>query len=542
MAKLLRAYKDFSGGLSEAANDSMRDNQLVEAQNIMPGDGYAISRASGYNVAYPRIGNGTQPVLAVLDAEFSETADGAQVLYVQTLAFTPEALWRYDEETGSWASVADGLQPMKDWFVAGKKLYWLDGAEYRVYDGETVQAVQQTGSGTDGAPSEAEAALWERVRTASFVEQRGQRWFFARSGYDDVIYTETGDPGKIGALNVLNFNSKNSDHITGLQEFNDGLLVFKERSVHYFSGWDFAQSSDIEIRQLNVTSGTKFHRSICPVNNAILYLGYNGIYRIYVPNVFSTIATQNVAEEKIANMLYEFDPTDAYATEWNGVYYFRITNAEESREYRYDISKQSFWGSFTQEHTCYSTNMRDVNLYLGCSGGLILAADADCFHYIATADDAENGIAAGDLIPIPIRAVTKGFDVSANVVQDVKLKRLQVVAKQYKEESSVANIHVKADYADLSWEIDFDESLVYQPDDADTESNEGRYGGTNLGWKETVTKEARVNKKAKRVQFIITDEKQDYPLLIYALALVYKLKKVKGSRDGVTGIPVAYLD
>ena len=176
MAKLLRAYKDFSGGLSEAANDSMRDSQLVEAQNIMPGDGYAISRASGYNVAYPRIGNGTQPVLAVLDAEFSETADGAQVLYVQTLAFTPEALWRYDEEAGSWASVADGLQPMKDWFVAGKKLYWLDGAEYRVYDGETVQAVQQTGSGTDGAPSEAEAALWERVRTASFVEQRGQRW------------------------------------------------------------------------------------------------------------------------------------------------------------------------------------------------------------------------------------------------------------------------------------------------------------------------------------------------------------------------------
>ena len=38
MGKLLRVIKNFSGGLSEIANDNMRDNQLVEARNTVPGE------------------------------------------------------------------------------------------------------------------------------------------------------------------------------------------------------------------------------------------------------------------------------------------------------------------------------------------------------------------------------------------------------------------------------------------------------------------------------------------------------------------------
>ena len=55
MAKFLRIYRDFSGGLSEAANDNIKDNELVEARNIMPGDGYGITRACGTTIAYPKV-------------------------------------------------------------------------------------------------------------------------------------------------------------------------------------------------------------------------------------------------------------------------------------------------------------------------------------------------------------------------------------------------------------------------------------------------------------------------------------------------------
>ena len=57
-----------------------------------------------------------------------------------------------------------------------------------------------------------------------------------------------------------------------------------------------------------------------------------------------------------------------------------------------------------------------------------------------------------------------------------------------------------------------------------------------------MTKEARVNQKAKRVRFYFTDANIDYPLLIYGVGLIYKKKKAKGNRDGVTAIAVSYDD
>ena len=43
MGRFLRIYRNFSGGLSEAANDNMGDDQLTEARNIVPGDGFGIA-------------------------------------------------------------------------------------------------------------------------------------------------------------------------------------------------------------------------------------------------------------------------------------------------------------------------------------------------------------------------------------------------------------------------------------------------------------------------------------------------------------------
>lgn len=518
MTRYMRAYRDFSGGLSEAANDNMQDNQLAEAQNIVAGDGYGIARASGYDIAYPAISGG-EDVLTLLEAELGASEETTEVAL---LAFTATRLLRYtppQEEgaAGSWSEVASGLAPIRDYFIHGKKLYWLDGTEFRVYDGAAVAAVTK-GEGLSDA-------FWQRIKTASFVEQRGSRWFFARAGYDDIYYTNVGTVNGFAETNVLNANSKNADHITGLCEFNRGLLIFKERSVFYFSGWDFAGGSDLAMAELSVTSGTRFGRTVCKVENAVLYLGYNGIYRLYVPNLSTVIASRNMAEEKLSDTLYAFEPSDAFAETWNGVYYFWITNESETREYRYDISQQSFWGPFTQELSCYSTALRDANLYLGCPNGYVLVANAGSFHYIDVEDGSETAI--------PIRAVTKGFDVADAMVQDVKLKRLEVVARQYKEESSVVDVRVQADYNNAAFNIDFDESMVY---------GEGEYGATTWGWKETVTKEARVNQKAKRVRFYFTDANIDYPLLIYGVGLIYKKKKAKGNRDGVTAIAVSYDD
>lgn len=527
MAKLLRFYRDFRGGLSEIANDNMRDNQLSEAANVVAGASYGIARASGYDIAYPVVGAGNEDVLAVLAFKPVDTEE-------QTICFTTSRLYRLDGE--AWTEVLGGLQPIRDWFIYGGKVYWLDGRAYRVYNGTSAAAVTQTPA-SGGSLTEPERQYWSFIQTAEFVEQRGTRWFFAKRGSNDIYYTEVGDPAKIRLNNILYATSKDSDTITGLKEFEDGILIFKERSVHFFSGWDFANGSDISMRQLSVTSGTKFHQTIQTVDNAVLYLGYNGVYRLRVPAMSTVIASENVSEGKLDKTLYSLDPENAYAVVWNGVYYFRVARGAISREYRYDVSDKSFWGEFTQAHTCYSVNMGEANLFLGCQNGLILRADSEAYHYIATQDIFDEtgrrlyGI--GERIPIPVRAVTKGFDISDAMIRDVKLKRVLVVAKQYKEEGSNIVLAIKADYADLAFHIDFDESLVW---------GEGEYGATYWGWQDSVTKEATVNKKAKRVQFLFRSEETDEPLLIYGVGMIFKLKKAKGSRAGVRPAAVQYDD
>ena len=58
MARYAKVFRDFSSGLSEVAIDNMADNQLIAAQNVVPGDDYCIARASGVEKAYPQISDG----------------------------------------------------------------------------------------------------------------------------------------------------------------------------------------------------------------------------------------------------------------------------------------------------------------------------------------------------------------------------------------------------------------------------------------------------------------------------------------------------
>ena len=62
----------------------------------------------------------------------------------------------------------------------------------RSYDGifsEDVSLKPITGS----TSTEEERALWEKVKKAIAVEQRGQRWFYATAD-NEVIFSEVGYP------------------------------------------------------------------------------------------------------------------------------------------------------------------------------------------------------------------------------------------------------------------------------------------------------------------------------------------------------------
>ncbi len=514
MAKYLKVYKDFSGGLCEDANDNMKDNQLVRAVNTVPGERFGLKRASGVELAFPAQTPDTGEVQVVLDLK---TSGGS----VQTLCFTREHFYKYDPSIQQWVEIAVNpamTAPVKDYFVHIGKLYWLDGVTMRVYDGSTVsEAVLDATNPTSDL-----TATWAKIKGASFVEQRGKRWFYARADGTEVYFSEIGSPCAFASVNSINVNTKNADTITGLKEFSKGLLIFQEKTVHYFSGWDFAGGSDLDLSQLNVTSGTRFDKSIQVVENAVLFLGYNGIYELSWPFYSNTIAAKNISVGLISDTLRNNGTTDAYAQVWDNVYYLSLVNGEGIKEYRYYTILKSFWGEFTQNATCYSTALTENALYLGCGNGYILKYDENSNHYI--------DLTVGEKTVIPMRAVTKGFDLMGGMVQDSKVKKLLVAAKQYVAQSSHVTLRVKADYQDQQWIFDasLDESLVY---------GEGQFDQVLFGWQDTVTKEVTINKKAKRIQVTFSADRQEHydePIMIYGVAIVYKRKRPKGSRLGVS--------
>ena len=530
--KNTRAIKDFSGGLSEVANDNIPDNRLLVATNAMPGDGYGISRAIGTDVAYEKID--TEGAVVFM-AELEEN-DTPHVI-AATLDGGYWNLW--DWSGASWSAIeydnSDQFLPFKSWFVYAGRLFWLDGVGFYYYDGTAVDEVEND--------YEASNELWAKVQTAVAVVQRSTRWFFATKD-NEVIISDATYYNRFTETNIIAITSGVTDSITALHVFNDGILIFQQRSIYYLTGWDPSTIGAMQLSKLSVESGTKWPKSIKTISNAVLYLGDNGVHRLSIPYYSSSIASSNISDKQASKRL-TVEATDVYAEIFDGVYHIAIKTASDISEYRYYLNAGSWWGEYTQQPYCFAAKlMGDNHLYIGVDNGYILYYNPESVHYIATA--------TGAPAAIPFEIVTKGYDVVGRTVIDAKVKRIFLVLKQFDEERSGLEVQVKMDYAEGAWaarvdsmqevltavlrEVESDESMVW---------SEGIYSQAYWGWIDTVTKMLRFNRKCKRVQFIFRDNQlinNPGPLLIYGVAIQYKRKKAKGSHLGVVERVVEYDD
>lgn len=530
MVKYVKAIKDFSGGLSEVANDNVPDNCLITAKNVVPGDGYGIARASGTNIAFEPITGAEGSVVFLTELVISdethiiaatETSDGSQWNLWD---------WCYDSDESDyiWHAMVDGdsetdFDPILGWFVFANELYWIDGTAYKHYDGEVID---------DVANNDTDPGLWSKVLTAVAVAPRGRQWFFATPD-NEIIFSDVMYCDKFTSTNIINISSGVNDNITALHEFNDGILIFQQRNIYYLTGWDLAGGSDVSVTRLSVECGTKWPKSIKTVSNAVLYLGDSGVYKLNIPYISSQIAATNISEKQVSKRLAEDGLHDVYAEIYNGVYYITLYGTTGIREYRYYLDQKSWWGEYTQQPRCYVARLAgDNKLYIGGAGGYVLYYDEASNNYYS---------ADGTALSIPMEVKTKGYDVVGGTVIDSKVKRVFVVLRQQDVEHSSFSVQVKTDYLEGAWEaqvdgmrgvinavlqdVTGDESLVW---------SEGMWSQAYWGWIDTVTKMFQLNRKCKRIQFKFIDDSQDTPLMIYGVAMQFKKKKAKGSRLGVS--------
>ena len=517
MAKFLRIYRDFSGGLSEAANDNIKDNELVEARNIMPGDGYGITRACGTTIAYPQI-SVSQPQLnkVVRLFEGKMKYEGVRLLAFYSVPDGLETMLYYNTNSNSWSTLLYGMPAVRDWFFHANAFYWLNGEKMRLYSGNGTMDVSLIPMDNHSSTDE-ELALWEKVKTAVAVEQRGQRWFYATTD-NEIIFSEVGYPNKFNPTNIINISSKTGDTITALHEFNEGLLIFMKHSVYYLAGWDFASGSDIRLYNLNTSSGTAFPRSVCTADNGVFYLGSNGVYRISLSSQTLAVVSENISEGKISGRLYnEGTILDAHAIVWDNAYYLsvekEIPQTTESGstytttveyEYRYLFNEKAFFGEFTQGSSCYAIGLGGENaLFMGCANGYILRYDPNSCNYIDPL--------TGESIAIDAVARTEGIDVG-----NVNIKKVFLPIKRYEEESSGLTVQINADGNETS--ADFDGAMVYA---------EGDFGAAPWSWLDTVAKEVPIDSKCKRLQFTFSRDSEE-PLLTYGIGIVYNAPVEQG--------------
>ena len=554
MSKLLKVYRNFSGGLSEVANDNMKDNELVMAQNAEPSSTYGIQRCSGTR-EYQKMTNFDGPVEYIIPfTARTATENNGETVYVYTdqmVAFTeilPGELYGgycvSGETTWHTIDVAITFPAIKGWFVRAYVLYFLTGEHIYSWDGTTL--TQMTKANADALSGQTiDQDVWDRIETASAVIKWLNRWFYAVDR-DELWFSEDGSPFYVQGTSEITIGMGNKDVLTALHEFNGDILIFKKHGVYRLTGTyintSAPASTDMKVSQLNLASGCNYPDTIATIDNAVLFLAGGGLCKLSVPYYSSTIAGEIISLDKINKKLMKDKgaPVDAKGVAWDSIYYISLTFADGSvEEYRYHIKEKSFWGPYTSGARCYAPFVFDDDrLYIGLGNG-----------YIAYYDDTQSSFFDPDLqqqSAIPMIVKTKAFDVVGVMFQNAKVKKAFIAAKQYADQSSGLYIQIKADYADEAKTVDqesyehmigdalntkgisFDESLVWQ---------EGEWWEERWGWNDTVCKQLPIGRKTKHFQFILKSNEAN-PLVIYGLGLQYKRKKVKGDTKGVNDVEV----
>ena len=493
-------YANFIGGLTEVAPDLMADEELIEAKNMLADERGAIEKAKGTQrvINEPLIDD---PVDILV--EFGKS-DGEII----DLAFSGTNMFKWDG-----TEIKNDLPnaPL-DWTIMNDILYWFDGTNFWQYDGETVKEVEMDTEGDEDT--------WEEIKSCSFLEQRGQRLFFAQDNSNVLYFSEIGEPNYVKATNYIKAITNDSDFINGLKDWGGALLVFKKDSVFGWFGHD--PEEDVEFHKLKTHKGTVSHRTIVSFEDYLIFMADDGVYALHsiYPKELNTV---NLTDNKISNIIKNTkDKHKSVAVYYDRSYRLSILDDEDNRkEYRLLIVSEqqgqrgSWFGEFTHPVNCYLTKLEDNKLYSGhTEKGLIFE------HDIGDNYDGE---------PIHMRVVTKPFDLPDKKIIEIKIRRAFVYAKQFEERDSTAKVKFVTDYLDDEFDVDFGESLVWE---------QGSWAKAKWGWTDLVLKELKLSntRKGRRIQAVFENNNLDEPIVIYGVGFSFKTRKIKGSRLGVTEV------
>ena len=401
-------------------------------------------------------------------------------------------------------------------FFTNSKLYLLDGEEYWVYDGTTCVPV-----------TPAEGADLTPIKRCTRLIQRGQRMFALGDPQNPnyLYFSEIGDPTNFKASSIVKAVTDDNDKLTDLMLFSDSLLVFKEREIFRWTGWD--PSTDVEFKPLDVGHGA-IPGTVQVSEDYLIFADNEGVFCLNTVEdklIKSYYVSKNI--EDIYKTLTNLDKMRSIV--YKGNYYLAccdngtgknnlVLKASLGMAYNGStgegVSKLLFpWVIYKGWNVADWIEGDDNELYFGSSlTGIIYKA----FDGLNDVDE-------------PIYSEATHYLKLEDAVVVKKLKKLFLIAQQDESHGCTVRLDIEAGYNTYAKEIVIDES--------------GSWDITNWDefvwdWVDTVIKEIKIGKKVNRIRIKISHEALDEVMTIYGFAAYYKSKKPRGSKYGISDIEI----
>lgn len=500
--KELRSYYDFRGGLNtDAAPDNMLDNELVQADNVILVQRGGLTKRLGtvainstsYNaqveqlVEFPR-NNGTVELLAIIGTNLS----------------------RVDRTNGAATTLAAVNSRRIGRFFLNDKFYFVDGTDYRVYDGSTVTSV------TPNAASDNNLAPIKRCKY--LVRHPNSYRIFAAGDPQNpsaVYFSEINDPTYFKSSSVL-LPTTDDGQVVGLVPFGDAVVVLYAHSIWAWRGTDPA--TDATWKKVPTGVGAYSDACVALTPNSLGFLGPGGFY-VVNPAIIGYDVTilpdeglvRDITENKVGTLIKSITLPDRAVAVYDSQHQrLMLAYTDDPNGVRNTFILVYDWtiGAFTRY-----TNLPMNDLIRTLDGDILGATNGYIVRFGEGYRDYD-----GSAITMSIK--TKEY----NLDQPFRPKRITRLYTTYLQPvSGDLQITTKVLVDNVS---QFQAAGV----DASTNFKWGDPWKGVWGWNDLITTREKISQTGQRVQIEFTNDQLDMPATVYGFAFEFRVLNAKGTK------------
>lgn len=328
------SYYSYAGGIFDTENsDRLNDNEVANMFNFdIVGDGSLASRAHF-------VKSELSPQTVETDKSYADVVEFDRGTAYEIIGILNNKVVKIPSNE----VLVDNFGPSMNAVQYGTRLYLLGNGHLMVYDGTKIEEIEVYHKAEIDKLTDEEKARndLDFIKNGKFLtismgrliisgidtepnsvyfSNANMPWFFDSKDLGDVLYPTQAD----------------NDRVTALEDYADGVIVFKRESIYMLA------SDTSNMYRMNVPTGTMSPKTIKRVDNFLVFLGtdkkvygiYGGsYYSMNKDRVFIYSLSENV--NSILSKIKDTDREKVVATFYNGIYmlaYPIINNGKEITE------------------------------------------------------------------------------------------------------------------------------------------------------------------------------------------------------------------